>query len=95
MLYNVTLRSPATTILRSVALRSRLASSASAAKHTADSYSKEVDSTPAKDPKVHRVDPASETVQKPYEPPSGPYSQTGVEAGVENAQGKKDSKKKA
>ncbi|KAJ7059574.1 hypothetical protein C8F01DRAFT_216563 [Mycena amicta] len=56
--------------------------------HTTDTYSKEVDSTPAPDPKIHRVDPSSETVQKPYEPPSGPYSQTGVEAGVKNAQGK-------
>ncbi|KAJ6623659.1 hypothetical protein B0H10DRAFT_2009090 [Mycena sp. CBHHK59/15] len=55
--------------------------------HTTDTYSKEVDSTPAPDPKIHRVDPSSENVQKPHEPPSGPWSATGVEAGVKNAQG--------
>ncbi|KAJ7611392.1 hypothetical protein DFH06DRAFT_1245012 [Mycena polygramma] len=59
--------------------------------HTADSYSKEVDSSPAADPTIHRVDPSSENVQKPHEAPSGPWSATGVEAGVTNAQGAKDS----
>ncbi|KAF7335639.1 hypothetical protein MVEN_02218800 [Mycena venus] len=58
--------------------------------HSTDSYTKEVDSTPAVDPKIHRVDPSSENVQKPHEAPSGPYSATGVEAGVQNAQGKKE-----
>ncbi|KAJ7262483.1 hypothetical protein C8J57DRAFT_1133971 [Mycena rebaudengoi] len=48
--------------------------------HTTDSYSKEVDSSPATDSKIHRVDPSSENVQKPHEPPSGPWSTTGVEA---------------
>ncbi|KAJ7776000.1 hypothetical protein DFH07DRAFT_73678 [Mycena maculata] len=57
--------------------------------HTTDSYSKEYDSSPAADSKIHRVDPSSENVQKPHEPPSGPWSQTGVDAGVKNAQGKK------
>ncbi|KAJ6537391.1 hypothetical protein DFH09DRAFT_1042478 [Mycena vulgaris] len=63
-------------------------SSASTRSHTTDSYSKDVDSTPAADSKVHRVDPSSENVQKPHEPPSGRWSATGVDAGVTNAQGK-------
>lgn len=45
--------------------------------HTTDSYAKEVDESPAADAKVHRVDPDSDRVQKPYEPPSG-YSRSGV-----------------
>ncbi|KAF8173165.1 hypothetical protein K438DRAFT_167881 [Mycena galopus ATCC 62051] len=61
--------------------------------HTTDSYTKEVDSTPAVDSKVHRVDPSSENVQKPHEAPSGPWSAAGVEAGVTNAQGKRDGEK--
>ncbi|KAJ7728647.1 hypothetical protein B0H16DRAFT_1894065 [Mycena metata] len=59
--------------------------------HTTDSYGKDVDSSPAADSKIHRVDPSSENVQKPHEPPSGQWSATGVEAGVKNAQGKKNS----
>ncbi|KAF8179370.1 hypothetical protein K438DRAFT_1938516 [Mycena galopus ATCC 62051] len=58
--------------------------------HSTQSYTKEVDSTPAADPSIHRVDPSSENVQKPHEAPSGPWSATGVDAGVKNAQGKKD-----
>jgi len=50
--------------------------------HTTDSYAKDVDSTPASDSKVHRVDPNSDHVQKPYEAPSGPWSRAGVQAGV-------------
>ncbi|KAK7055741.1 hypothetical protein R3P38DRAFT_2848797 [Favolaschia claudopus] len=57
--------------------------------HTTDSYSKEVDSSPAADSTVHRVDPSSENVQKPHEAPSGRWSAAGVEAGVTNAQGQK------
>ena len=45
--------------------------------HTPDSYSKEVDHTPPSDAKVHRVDPESDRVQKPYEAPSG-WSRAGV-----------------
>ncbi|KAJ7176228.1 hypothetical protein C8R43DRAFT_556077 [Mycena crocata] len=56
--------------------------------HTTDTYSKDVDSSPAADSKIHRVDPSSENVQKPHEPPSGKWSAAGVEAGVDNAQGK-------
>lgn len=48
--------------------------------HTPDSYSKEVDYTPPKDKKVHRVDPESDRVQKPYEAPSGEWSLAGVKA---------------
>ena len=51
--------------------------------HTTDSYAKDVDSTPASDSKVHRVDPNSDHVQKPYEAPSGPWSRAGVQAGVQ------------
>ncbi|KAJ7136241.1 hypothetical protein C8R46DRAFT_1138315 [Mycena filopes] len=50
--------------------------------HTTNSYEKEVDSSPAADPKIHRVDPGSENVQKPHEPPSGKWSATGAEAGA-------------
>jgi hypothetical protein len=48
-------------------------------KHTIDSYTKDVDSTPPTDPSVHRVDPDSDRVQKPYEPPSGEWSRAGVQ----------------
>lgn len=47
--------------------------------HSAESYFKDVDSTPPVDSTVHRVDSSSEAVQRPYEPPSGQYSQAGVE----------------
>ncbi|KAJ7023551.1 hypothetical protein C8F04DRAFT_1240085 [Mycena alexandri] len=81
--------------LRAQSRRLPTAVSASAAapryrSHTTDSYGKEVDSSPAADPKIHRVDPSSENVQKPHEPPSGQWSATGVDAGVKNAQGKKE-----
>lgn len=46
--------------------------------HTPDSYSKEVDRTPPNDEKIHRVDPDSDLVQKPYEAPSGEWSRAGV-----------------
>ncbi|KAJ7190805.1 hypothetical protein GGX14DRAFT_482411 [Mycena pura] len=88
------------TVLRPLQSNSRRLAAASyttaprgqAASHTTDSYAKEVDSTPAADPTVHRVDPSSENVQKPHEPPSGRYSETGVDAGVKNAQGKQEQK---
>ncbi|KAJ7653918.1 hypothetical protein DFH06DRAFT_1203206 [Mycena polygramma] len=75
----------------SLAIRHHLApaSRSASTSHTADSYTKEVDSSPAADPTIHRVDPSSENVQKPHEAPSGPWSATGVEAGVTNAQGAK------
>ena len=46
--------------------------------HNPDSYSKEVDMTPAKDQTVNRLDPDTDAVQRPYEPPSGPWSRAGV-----------------
>ena len=46
--------------------------------HNADSYFKDVDETPPDDPTIHRVDAASDTAQRPYEPPSGQWSQAGV-----------------
>ncbi|KAI0268091.1 hypothetical protein BC834DRAFT_867850 [Gloeopeniophorella convolvens] len=45
--------------------------------HSADSYFKDVDGSPA-DSSTHRVDSSSDNVQRPYEPPSGKYSQAGV-----------------
>jgi hypothetical protein len=48
-------------------------------KHTSDSYNKDVDGTPPPDNTVHRVDPDSDRVQKPYEPPSGEWSRAGVQ----------------
>ncbi|KAJ8086087.1 hypothetical protein PM082_004906 [Marasmius tenuissimus] len=52
--------------------------------HTTDSYSKDVDSTPPDDSKIHRVDPGSENVQKPHEPPSGKWSKTGAETAYQH-----------
>ena len=49
-------------------------------KHTPDTYSKEVDATPPSDHTVHRLDPESDNVQKPHEPPSG-YSRAVVKTG--------------
>jgi len=46
--------------------------------HNAESYFKDVDEMPPQDPTIHRVDAASEAVQRPYEPPSGQWSQAGV-----------------
>jgi len=46
-------------------------------KHTPDTYSKEVDTTPI-DKTVNRLDPDSDSVQRPDEPPSGPWSRAGA-----------------
>lgn len=46
--------------------------------HNAESYFKDVDETVPSDPTIHRVDATSEAVQRPYEPPSGEWSQAGV-----------------
>ncbi|KAG2073401.1 hypothetical protein BDR04DRAFT_1094900 [Suillus decipiens] len=46
--------------------------------HSADSYLKDVDETAPQDPTIHRVDATSDAVQRPYEPPSGQWSQAGV-----------------
>lgn len=47
--------------------------------HTADSYFKDVDASPPPDAKIHRVDPSSDTAQKPHEPPSGAWSRAGTQ----------------
>ncbi|KAG1729594.1 hypothetical protein EDD22DRAFT_929221 [Suillus occidentalis] len=46
--------------------------------HNADTYFKDVDETAPSDPTIHRVDATSEAVQRPYEAPSGEWSQAGV-----------------
>jgi hypothetical protein len=46
--------------------------------HTPDSYNKDVDFTPPPDPSIHRVDPTSDSVQKPHEAPSGEWSRAGT-----------------
>jgi len=48
--------------------------------HSADHYFKDVDNNPPADPTIHRVDAGSESVQRPHEPPSGPWSQAGVKS---------------
>jgi hypothetical protein len=50
--------------------------------HSAESYSKEVDSTPPADSSTYQVDEFSDQVQRPHQPPSGKFSQTGATAGV-------------
>ncbi|KAJ7463190.1 hypothetical protein FB451DRAFT_463552 [Mycena latifolia] len=77
-------------LLRPLQAHTRRLPRSSYSTHTSDSYSKDVDSSPPSDSKIHRVDPSSENVQKPHEPPSGKWSATGVDAGVKNAQGKRD-----
>ncbi|KAF5392413.1 hypothetical protein D9757_002329 [Collybiopsis confluens] len=48
--------------------------------HTSDSYNKDdSDVSPPSDSQIHRVDPNSD-VQRPHEPPSGPYSRVGAES---------------
>lgn len=46
--------------------------------HSAESYLKEVDSSPPADSSTYQVDDSSEAVQRPHQPPSGKYSQAGV-----------------
>ncbi|KAG1807307.1 uncharacterized protein BJ212DRAFT_1387599 [Suillus subaureus] len=46
--------------------------------HSAESYFKDADETAPQDPTIHCVDAASEAVQRPYQPPSGQWSQAGV-----------------
>lgn len=73
---------PTTFLFRAQNVRYRITSPAQALTgvrhHTPDSYSKDIDHTPPKDAKVHRVDPDSDRVQKPYEAPSGEWSRAGV-----------------
>ncbi|KAH9049621.1 hypothetical protein EDB84DRAFT_1452313 [Lactarius hengduanensis] len=46
--------------------------------HSAESYFKEVDSSPPADDSTYQVDGSSDKVQRPHEPPSGKFSQAGV-----------------
>ena len=46
--------------------------------HSPDSYNKDIDSTPPPDSTIHRVDPTSDSVQKPHEAPSGEWSRAGT-----------------
>ncbi|KAF8873473.1 hypothetical protein BD779DRAFT_1569889 [Infundibulicybe gibba] len=61
------------------ALSSRAQANQNSTSHTSDSYSKETDTTPPSDPKIHRLDPESENAQKPHEPPSGEWSRAGTQ----------------
>ncbi|KAF9523689.1 hypothetical protein CPB83DRAFT_862485 [Crepidotus variabilis] len=49
-------------------------------KHSPDTYSKEADSSPASDKTINKLDPESEAVQRPHDPPSGEYSRAGVKS---------------
>lgn len=53
-------------------------SNSSGVLHTTDTYAKDVDTSPAVDHQIYRVDASSENVQKPYEAPSGEWSRAGV-----------------
>jgi len=81
-MFNYTLASPALRAIKPLCLSRAIASSRAslAANHSAESYFKDVDAEPPKDPTVHRVDGGSDAVQRPYEPPAGEFSRTGVEA---------------
>jgi len=46
--------------------------------HSAESYFKEVDSSPPADSSTYQVDASSDAVQRPHTPPSGEYSRAGV-----------------
>jgi len=46
--------------------------------HSAESYFKEVDSSPPSDASTYQVDSSSDKVQRPHTPPSGKFSQAGV-----------------
>ncbi|KAF9452996.1 hypothetical protein P691DRAFT_720412 [Macrolepiota fuliginosa MF-IS2] len=60
-------------------------SASGSVQHTTDSYAKDVDTTPASDHLIHRVDASSEVVQKPYEAPAGEWSRVGVVASEDAA----------
>ncbi|KAF9022664.1 hypothetical protein BDZ89DRAFT_1070488 [Hymenopellis radicata] len=60
--------------------------------HSSDSYSKEVDSTPPPDSKIHRVDPEASTSQKPYEMPAGEWSEVGAKSAMQSAYATMDKK---
>jgi len=49
-----------------------------ASDHSAESYFKDVDSSPPPDSSTYQVDHSSDAVQRPHKPPSGEYSKAGV-----------------
>ncbi|KAF8505926.1 hypothetical protein F5888DRAFT_485089 [Russula emetica] len=58
--------------------QTRTSSKVSDHDHSAESYFKEVDSSPPADSSTYQVDTSSDTVQRPHTPPSGKFSQAGV-----------------
>src|SRR5262245_13854268 len=48
------------------------------AKHTAESYFKDIDDSPPPDPKIHRVDHDHGHVQRPHDHPTNQWSQAGT-----------------
>jgi hypothetical protein len=58
-------------------------------KHSADSYSKDVDHSPPSDPTIHVVDSAHHPtdVQRPHEPPANTYSHTGIKSALDSVAG--------
>ncbi|KAF8484603.1 hypothetical protein DFH94DRAFT_624266 [Russula ochroleuca] len=58
--------------------RPQTSSNSKVSGHSAESYLKEVDSSPPADSSTYQVDDSSEAVQRPHQPPSGKYSQAGV-----------------
>lgn len=57
---------------------SKVSGPSRASDHSAESYFKEVDSSPPADSSTYQVDTSSDAVQRPHTPPSGKYSQVGV-----------------
>lgn len=48
-------------------------------KHTADSYFKDIDSTPPQSSKTHQVDSSDNKVVRPNEPATGDFSRAGMQ----------------
>ncbi|KAF5364043.1 hypothetical protein D9756_000356 [Leucocoprinus leucothites] len=69
-----------TTTLRAAASQApnQASGNPSNVQHTSDTYAKDVDTSPAVDDKVYRIDELNDNVQKPYEAPSGEFSRTGA-----------------
>lgn len=76
--------------LRIVTTPNKGAEGTNSVQHTTDSYAKDIDDTPAPDHQVHRIDPSSENVQKPYEAPSGEWSRAGVKTSEYTSVNKSD-----
>ncbi|KAJ3506525.1 hypothetical protein NLJ89_g6818 [Agrocybe chaxingu] len=72
-------RNPSTRVPAHRLIGHRSVQTPAAGQHTPDTYSKDIDDTPAGDKTVHRLDPDSDRVQKPHEPPSNQWSRAGVQ----------------